>query len=67
MSLGFAKKRGFMRNNQPVTQTEQKFVNKDDLVSITDLQGKIKSAEDKSNLYIAFSCRPLFWSSLFIP
>ncbi len=46
MSLGFAKKRGFMRNNQPVTQTEQKFVNKDDLVSITDLQGKIKYVND---------------------
>ncbi len=35
-----------MRNNQPVTQTEQKFVNKDDLVSITDLQGKIKYVND---------------------
>lgn len=35
-----------MRNNQPVTQTEQKFVNNDDLVSITDLQGKIKYVND---------------------
>ncbi|MBD1388380.1 CZB domain-containing protein [Neiella sp. HB171785] len=31
-----------MRNNQPVTQVEQTFKSKEDLVSITDLQGKIQ-------------------------
>ncbi|MBW8190957.1 CZB domain-containing protein [Neiella marina] len=31
-----------MRNNQPVTQVEQRFKSQEDLVSITDLQGKIQ-------------------------
>lgn len=31
-----------MRNNQPVTQREQKFRTPEDLVSVTDLDGKIK-------------------------
>ncbi|WP_375753262.1 methyl-accepting chemotaxis protein [Vibrio sp. HN007] len=31
-----------MRNNQPVTQKEQKFRTPEDLVSVTDLDGKIK-------------------------
>lgn len=31
-----------MRNNQPVTQKEQRFRSKEDLVSVTDLNGKIK-------------------------
>ncbi|GDY25011.1 aerotaxis receptor [Agarivorans sp. Toyoura001] len=35
-----------MRNNQPITQQEQKFTSKEDLVSITDLQGKIKYVND---------------------
>ncbi|USD67647.1 methyl-accepting chemotaxis protein [Vibrio sp. SCSIO 43136] len=35
-----------MRDNQPVTQKEQKFTSKEDLVSITDLQGKIKYVND---------------------
>ncbi|MGC9402287.1 methyl-accepting chemotaxis protein [Vibrio genomosp. F10 str. 9ZC157] len=35
-----------MRNNQPVTQREQKFTSNEDLVSITDLQGKIKYVND---------------------
>ncbi|BEU04492.1 aerotaxis receptor [Agarivorans sp. OAG1] len=35
-----------MRNNQPITKQEQKFTSKEDLVSITDLQGKIKYVND---------------------
>ncbi|CAH8242290.1 hypothetical protein VAEKB19_6480002 [Vibrio aestuarianus] len=35
-----------MRNNQPVTQKEQKFTSKEDIVSVTDLQGKIKYVND---------------------
>ncbi|RKF15743.1 PAS domain S-box protein [Alginatibacterium sediminis] len=31
-----------MRNNQPITSKQQRFRNKEDLVSITDPQGKIK-------------------------
>lgn len=35
-----------MRNNQPVTQKEQKFTSKEDLVSVTDLDGKIRYVND---------------------
>lgn len=31
-----------MRNNQPVTQKEQRFTSSEDLVSVTDLDGKIR-------------------------
>lgn len=35
-----------MRNNQPVTQKEQKFTSSEDLVSVTDLDGKIRYVND---------------------
>ncbi|PWI34306.1 aerotaxis receptor Aer [Vibrio albus] len=35
-----------MKNNQPVTQKEQRFLSSEDLVSVTDLDGKIKYIND---------------------
>jgi len=35
-----------MRNNQPVTQKEQRFTSSQDLVSVTDLDGKIRYVND---------------------
>lgn len=35
-----------MRNNQPVTQKEQRFLSSEDLVSVTDLDGKIRYIND---------------------
>ncbi|NOI65848.1 methyl-accepting chemotaxis protein [Vibrio sp. 99-8-1] len=35
-----------MRNNQPITSKEQKFISSEDLVSVTDLDGKIRYVND---------------------